>query len=70
MLPPMRLLTLPVAILLVAAPAAAQSDWFQPSMLERPDVTKAMQSVDSRAAAIVDECSPPISTACFRRTRT
>ena len=33
----------------------AQSSWFQPSLLEKPDVKKALQSVDDRAAAIVEE---------------
>jgi acetylornithine deacetylase/succinyl-diaminopimelate desuccinylase-like protein len=41
--------------LLAAAPAAAQGVWFQPSLLERPDVRTALQSVDTRAAGIVDE---------------
>jgi acetylornithine deacetylase/succinyl-diaminopimelate desuccinylase-like protein len=41
-------------ILLAALPLCAQN-WFQPSLLERPDVHKAMQSVDDRAGAIVDE---------------
>ena len=36
-------------------PALAQSNWFQPSLLERPDVKKALQSVDERSSAIVDE---------------
>jgi len=39
----------------VAAPAAAQTGLFQPALLERPDVKKAMQSVDDRARAVVDE---------------
>jgi tripeptide aminopeptidase len=33
----------------------AQASLFQPALLERPDVKKAMQSVDERATAIVDE---------------
>jgi acetylornithine deacetylase/succinyl-diaminopimelate desuccinylase-like protein len=43
------------ALLLIASPLIAQKSWFQPSLLERPDVRKAMQSVDDRAAGIVDE---------------
>jgi len=43
------------AILLLVAPAAAQTNWFQPALLERPDVKKAIQSVDDRSSAIVDE---------------
>src|SRR3954467_7266484 len=38
-----------------ATPAWAQSDWFQPALLERADVKKAMQSIDDRSSAIVDE---------------
>jgi tripeptide aminopeptidase len=41
-------------LLLAASPCLAQS-WFQPSLLEKPDVRKAMQSVDGRSAEIVDE---------------
>jgi acetylornithine deacetylase/succinyl-diaminopimelate desuccinylase-like protein len=41
-------------LLLAAAPLLAQS-WFQTSLVERPDVRKAMQSVDDRASGIVDE---------------
>ena len=41
--------------LLAVTPAAAQSGWFQPSLLERPDVRTALQSVDNRTAGIVDE---------------
>ena len=41
--------------LLAVMPAAAQEVWFQPSLLERPDVRTALQSVDDRTAGIVDE---------------
>jgi acetylornithine deacetylase/succinyl-diaminopimelate desuccinylase-like protein len=41
--------------LLAATPAAAQSGWFQPSLLERPDVRTALQSVDDRTAGVVEE---------------
>jgi tripeptide aminopeptidase len=40
---------------LAAAPARAQSNQFQPALLERADVKKAMQSVDGRSSAIVEE---------------
>ncbi|HXA50584.1 MAG TPA: M20/M25/M40 family metallo-hydrolase [Candidatus Acidoferrum sp.] len=40
--------------LLAAAPVFAQS-WFQPSLLARPEVKKALESVDARADAIVTE---------------
>ena len=43
-----------VVWLLAVTPAAAQG-WFQPSLLDRPDVRTALQSVDDRTAAIVDE---------------
>lgn len=40
----------------VSAPIGAQStNRFQPALLDRPDVKLAMQSVDNRAAAIIDE---------------
>jgi tripeptide aminopeptidase len=42
-------------LVLLCAPAAVGAQTFQPSLLERPDVRKAMQSVDSRSTAIVDE---------------
>ena len=41
--------------LLAVTASAAQSGWFQPSLLERPDVRTALQSVDDRTAGIVDE---------------
>src|SRR5215831_3332946 len=33
----------------------AQASWFQPALLDRPDVRKAIQSIDVRSSAIVDE---------------
>ena len=50
----MRMMTFAAAVLF-GVPAAAQIAWFQPSVLERPDVKKAVQSVDDRSSAIVDE---------------
>jgi tripeptide aminopeptidase len=44
-----------VFILLAASHLHAQGGWFQPSLLEKPEMRKALQSVDSRAAGIVDE---------------
>ncbi len=44
-----------VLLLLAVSPLLAQNGWFQPSLLARPDVHKAMQSVDERAAGIVEE---------------
>ena len=51
----MRVTMVLAFVFTTAAPAAAQTNWFQPSLLERPDVKKAMQSIDDRSAAIVDE---------------
>jgi acetylornithine deacetylase/succinyl-diaminopimelate desuccinylase-like protein len=42
-------------LLLAAAPLCAQKGWFQPTLADRPDVRKAMQSVDDRAEAIIGE---------------
>jgi acetylornithine deacetylase/succinyl-diaminopimelate desuccinylase-like protein len=50
----MRMMTFAAAVLF-GVPAAAQMAWFQPSLLDRPDVKKAVQSVDDRSSAIVDE---------------
>src|SRR5437899_12116686 len=48
--------TSPAALLLLAAATlSAQTSWFQPSLLEKPEVRKALQSVDERSTAIVDE---------------
>jgi len=51
----MRIPRLAIVVLLIAAPGGAQTNWFQPALLERPDVKKALQSVDERSSAIVDE---------------
>ena len=50
---PVRLL--PLLLLLAGAPLGAQGSRFQPSLLTRPDVKQAFDSVDARATAIVDE---------------
>lgn len=44
-----------IVLLLGASFLSAQGHWFQPSQLEKPDVHKALQSVDERASAIVEE---------------
>jgi tripeptide aminopeptidase len=45
-----------VAFLLLAPSLlCAQSRWFQPSLLDKPEVQKALHSVDDRAAEIVEE---------------
>ena len=48
---------IPVAalLLLAAPPLCAQNGWFQPSLLGKPEVRKALQSVDDRGAGIVEE---------------
>ena len=42
-------------LLLAATTFSAQTSWFQPSLLEKPEVRKALQSVDQRSTAIVEE---------------
>src|SRR5580692_5215465 len=42
-------------LLLTTSHLYAQTGWFQPSQLERPEMKMALQSVDARAADIVDE---------------
>ena len=52
----MRATAFAIGLLLAAATSApAQTNWFQPAMLDRPDLKKALQSVDDRSQAIVDE---------------
>lgn len=41
--------------LLAVSPLCAQTSWFTPALLEKPEVRKAMQSVDDRSAGILDE---------------
>ena len=42
-------------LLFSAASLFAQKNWFQPSQLEQPEVRKALESVDARGSAIIDE---------------
>jgi acetylornithine deacetylase/succinyl-diaminopimelate desuccinylase-like protein len=51
----MRLTRLLPVLLIATAPLHAQSNAFQPALLERPDVKKAIQSIDDRSTAIVEE---------------
>jgi len=44
-----------VLIPLAASLVCAQSRWFEPSLVEKPEVKKALASVDERSTAIVDE---------------
>jgi len=46
---------LPAVLLLFGLPLAAQNSWFQPSLLQQPEIAKALRSVDARADGIVDE---------------
>ena len=56
MLSRMRAMTmLLIALCCVPGTARAQTSRFQPSLLDRPDVRRAMQSIDERGSAIVDE---------------
>ena len=51
---PIRIL-IAVVLLLIAPYLYAQTGRFQPSLLQKPELQKAFQSVDDRAAVIVDE---------------
>jgi acetylornithine deacetylase/succinyl-diaminopimelate desuccinylase-like protein len=42
-------------LLLAALPAMAQDGWFKPALLEKPEVRKALQSIDERSNDIVEE---------------
>jgi len=44
-----------VLLLLGSLPLCAQSRWFEPSLLEKPEMRAALKSVDDRATGIVDE---------------
>ncbi len=44
-----------LALFVFSTALFAQSRWFDPSLLEKPDVKKALRSIDDRAAGIVDE---------------
>jgi tripeptide aminopeptidase len=44
-----------IALLLAASPVCAQNPWFTPSLLQEPELQKALQSIDARAPAIVEE---------------
>jgi len=49
------MLARPAVTLFFAALLPAQSNWFRPAILQEPAVAKAVQSVDDRSSAIVDE---------------
>jgi tripeptide aminopeptidase len=44
-----------ILLILLASTLSAQTKWFDPSLIEKPEVHKALQSIDERATAIVDE---------------
>ncbi|MCC6389948.1 MAG: M20/M25/M40 family metallo-hydrolase [Bryobacterales bacterium] len=46
--------SLPLVLVLLSSPLCAQN-WFHPSILEKPEMRHALQSVDARAGAIVEE---------------
>jgi tripeptide aminopeptidase len=46
---------LAVSALLLSALLPAQNNWFQPALLKDPAIAKALQSVDDRSSAIIDE---------------
>lgn len=52
---PMSFRTLLLSPLILAGALSAQEGWFQPSLVEKPEIRKAMQSVDERATGIVEE---------------
>ena len=47
--------SLVAAFLITASILSGQTHWFQPSLLDQPEMKKALASVDQRAAAIIDE---------------
>jgi tripeptide aminopeptidase len=52
----MRLTTFVMGLVLAGAgTSVAQTSWFQPGLLERPDVRKAVQTIDDRSTAIIEE---------------
>jgi acetylornithine deacetylase/succinyl-diaminopimelate desuccinylase-like protein len=53
----MRMRRLPILFLLLATsvPLSAQSSWFQPALLDTPEMRTALKSIDERATGIVDE---------------
>jgi len=44
-----------LVLVLLPSPLCAQSNWFHPAILEKPEMRHALQSVDARAGAIVEE---------------
>jgi tripeptide aminopeptidase len=55
MIPSLAAFSICFGILFFAPLLTAQNNWFQPGMLKEPAVAKALQSIDDRSSAIVDE---------------
>jgi tripeptide aminopeptidase len=55
MVPSLATFRILAGILFFAPALTAQNNWFQPGILKEPPVAKALQSVDDRSSAIVDE---------------
>ncbi len=55
MIPNLAAFSVSLATLFFAPLLAAQNNWFQPGMVKEPAVAKALQSIDDRSSAIVDE---------------
>src|ERR1700729_2742227 len=55
MIPSLASFSVFFGILVFAPLVAAQNNWFQPAMVKEPAVAKALQSIDDRSSAIVDE---------------
>ena len=55
MIPSLAAFSVFFATLVFAPLLAAQNDWFQPGMVKEPAVAKALQSIDDRSSAVVDE---------------
>ena len=52
---PLMLMKTGCLLLLASGTLCAQGSWFQPSVLEKAEVAKALKSVDDRATDIVEE---------------
>jgi tripeptide aminopeptidase len=55
MIPSLAAFSVFFATLVFAPLLAAQNNWFQPGMVKEPAVAKALQSIDDRSSAVVDE---------------
>jgi tripeptide aminopeptidase len=55
MIPSLAAFSIFFGILFLAPLLKAQNNWFQTGMLKEPAIAKALQSIDDRSSAIVDE---------------